>query len=123
MFSTVSPGGTVAATPVADLPHATGRGSFIDRRFGGGVRDESDIQCPHRGLAGYRGLHLPSQCHMTTKRDVSRQVVGSNRWHGNWIIRLQEISPGFVQATFSDTILKPGCPDFVRVTGDYERPR
>jgi hypothetical protein len=67
--------GTVAATGVAEVPQAIRCGTLIQPMFRYHVQNETDIQRPNMGFAGYRGLQLPSHHYTTPKRIVPRLAM------------------------------------------------
>ena len=122
MLNIMSRRGTVAATGVAKLPQSSRGGTLSEPAISQRVQNGTNLQRPNLRFAAYRGLQLPSQHHTSTRRMVPRLAMTPNRtpnkWHGNWIISLSEITPGSVLIGLIDHLLKSAEPGFRQVMGE-----
>jgi len=88
--STMSRGGTGAATHVAEMPQANRCGTLTESGIRESVLSGTDIQRPNPGFAANRGFQSPSQHHTSARRMVPRHAIiltsTPKKWHGNWII-------------------------------------
>ena len=74
----MSPGGTFAATRVAEMPQANRYGTLTEPDIGERLLNGTDVQRQNPGFAAHRGLQSPSEYHMSARRMVPRHAMIPN---------------------------------------------
>ena len=123
MLNTMYRRGTVAATHVAGLPQANLRETLAETRIRQSRQNATDVQRPNTGLAGYRGLQLPSEHHTSTRRIVPRHAMIPERAPRVNGTAIGSKPTGLRRGRFSRQLYRnPSSPNST-FAGDYERTR